>query len=309
MSGRLICLGTSIIDVALAIPDLPERGGDIEGESIGLIPGGATNVMTAARRHGMDVVYAGSHGIGVLGDLVRKTLGELGVEIALPPDSERDTGYTVAMTLTLHHGERSFATPRGTEARLRDGDLDVLNVSTEDTVYISGYALLPSRNGGEIARWIRTIPNDVRVVLDPGPLALDPSYPVLATVLERADWVSAAIGEARALSGIQDAHEAARWLAHDREGALVRLNAAGCLIAQGGELKLVESIHVDAVDTNGAGDAHIGAFIAALHRGESPERAVKIANVAAALKVTRWGPTASPTLAETLAAMEAAGLS
>lgn len=303
MAGRLICVGSAIVDVALAVPHLPAPGGDVEGRSIGLIAAGATNVMTAAVRHGMRVVYAGSHGTGVLGELVRRELAALGVELALPQDAERDTGFTVALTLTELAGERSFATPRGSEARISDGDLDRIRVSRGDWVYVSGYALLPSRNGAESARWVAALPAEIPVVFDPGPLALDIKNRELRAVLTRADWLSAAVSEARSLSGVTDAREAARALSRGRQGALVRVNAAGCMLGQAGEVSLIESIDVEVVDTNGAGDVHIGAFIAALARGVSPGEAVRIANAAAALKVASWGPTAAPTLAETLAAL------
>ena len=47
---------------------------------------------------------------------------------------------------------------------------------------------------------------------------------------------------------------------------------------------------VHAIDTNGAGDAHVGSFIAALARGARPAAAARHANVAAALATTREGP-------------------
>jgi sugar/nucleoside kinase (ribokinase family) len=61
------------------------------------------------------------------------------------------------------------------------------------------------------------------------------------------------------------------------------------------------------VDTNGAGDAHVGAFIAALARGEAPDRALRIANTAAALSTLLPGPATCPTLSATLAAMSEGG--
>ena len=51
---------------------------------------------------------------------------------------------------------------------------------------------------------------------------------------------------------------------------------------------------VTAVDTNGAGDAHVGAFIAGLAAGLTPSAAALRANAAAALAVTRRGPTTAP---------------
>jgi sugar/nucleoside kinase (ribokinase family) len=55
---------------------------------------------------------------------------------------------------------------------------------------------------------------------------------------------------------------------------------------------------VDAVDTNGAGDAHTGTFVAALARGADALDAARTANAAAALSVTRRGPATAPSAAE-----------
>jgi sugar/nucleoside kinase (ribokinase family) len=51
---------------------------------------------------------------------------------------------------------------------------------------------------------------------------------------------------------------------------------------------------VDAVDTNGAGDAHTGVFLAMLASGADAHTAAMRANAAAALAVTRHGPATAP---------------
>ncbi|MDR2974352.1 MAG: PfkB family carbohydrate kinase [Propionibacteriaceae bacterium] len=56
---------------------------------------------------------------------------------------------------------------------------------------------------------------------------------------------------------------------------------------------------VVAVDSNGAGDAHAGVLMSALARGETLLAAVRRANAAAALSVTKLGPATAPTRAET----------
>jgi sugar/nucleoside kinase (ribokinase family) len=52
------------------------------------------------------------------------------------------------------------------------------------------------------------------------------------------------------------------------------------------------------LDSNGAGDTHTGAFIAALATGADDVAAARTANAAAALSVTRRGPATAPTAAE-----------
>ncbi len=82
-------------------------------------------------------------------------------------------------------------------------------------------------------------------------------------------------------------------------GLVVRDGARGCdVYSRDGSPEHVGSPTVVAVDTNGAGDVHVGAFLAALARGEDPVRAARSANEAAAVAVTRLGPATAPRLGD-----------
>jgi sugar/nucleoside kinase (ribokinase family) len=59
---------------------------------------------------------------------------------------------------------------------------------------------------------------------------------------------------------------------------------------------------VTPIDTNGAGDTHVGCFIAALAEGHAPPEAARLANVAAALSTTEEGPSTAPAKARVIAA-------
>ncbi|MGB4829408.1 MAG: PfkB family carbohydrate kinase, partial [Paracoccaceae bacterium] len=84
----------------------------------------------------------------------------------------------------------------------------------------------------------------------------------------------------------------------------VRVGADGCWLALPDQPALHLPGHpARPVDTNGAGDAHIGAFIALLAKGQTPANAARIANVAAAISTETEGPATAPTLATVLAAM------
>jgi sugar/nucleoside kinase (ribokinase family) len=79
----------------------------------------------------------------------------------------------------------------------------------------------------------------------------------------------------------------------------VRCGRDGCVVASsGGPTEKVEGFPVDAVDSNGAGDTHVGAFAALLTQGRSPLNAASWANGAAALSVMRRGPATGPVMHE-----------
>lgn len=79
----------------------------------------------------------------------------------------------------------------------------------------------------------------------------------------------------------------------------VRDGAGGCVVATADRDPVrVPGTVVPAVDTNGAGDAHVGALLAALSEGLDLDAAVRRANVSAARAVTLRGPATSPTRSE-----------
>jgi len=133
---------------------------------------------------------------------------------------------------------------------------------------------------------------------------------VLTAVAARTDWWTCTVTEAAALTGEHSPAAAAALLAARVRGtgraggAVVRSGAGGCHVASGAVVEHVPAVPVVAVDTNGAGDSHTGAFVAGLLHGLDPLAAARRANAAAALAVIRRGPATAPTAAEVDALLE-----
>lgn len=295
---RLLHLGNVLVDIVLYVPNLPEPGGDVLATGDQITAGGGLNVMAGARRQGLRTTYAGMHGTGPFGDLARAQLAAAGIEIHQPPYPDGDTGFTVA--LVDGSGERTFATSPGAEARLGPARLADLRPGPADVVYVGGYGLRYPESGPALAGWLATVDPSVCVVVDPGPLVAEIPSPVLDAALDRADWWSCNLREARAMTGAADPEAALAALARrtGRAGVVVRTGPDGCLLATPDGHHHVPGFPVTAVDTNGAGDTHVGAFVAALTAGLSSVDAARRANAAAALAVTRRGPATAPTPAE-----------
>jgi sugar/nucleoside kinase (ribokinase family) len=316
---RLLFAGEAIVDVLMRVPALPPRGGDTLATSCEVTAGGGFNVMSAAARLGLPVLYAGGHGTGPWGDLVRAALAAEGIGLLRPPDQDRDTGFDVA--LVEPDAERTFVTHLGAEALGGPAPWDGVRAGPGDAVYVSGYGLVPD-SGPALGDWAAALPTGVLLFVDPGPLVAQIPAAVLDPVLSRCDWLSCNHREAGLLtstgfggsgsadapggSGSADAPgdpaELARRLLARGAAAniLVRDGAAGCYAALFGSSDAVHvrARKVTAVDTTGAGDAHSGAFLAALADGLPPLDAAARANAAAAFAVTRPGPATSPTRTE-----------
>ena len=152
-----------------------------------------------------------------------------------------------------------------------------------------------------VVPWLRDLATDVLVVTDPGTLLAAIDSATIDSVLSRTDWWTCNAREATAMTGLDQPSRSAAALAcrTGRAGVLVRDGAAGCWLAVGAaEPVLVPGFSVQALDTTGAGDAHTGAFMAALAEFGDPMQAASRANAAAALAVTLRGPATGPTRSE-----------
>ena len=303
--GRLVLVGSVVVDALLHVDRLPDRGGDLVARRLVTSAGGGFNVLVAAARLGMEAVHGGRTGGGVLGALARGALDRAGIETLLPPSGEEDTGLVVG--LVEPDGERTFVTAPGIESRLARDDLAGLPLRARDAVYVSGYDLVYPESGEALGSWLPGLADDLLLVIDPGPLVADIPPDRLERVLRRTDLLSLSAREAAILSDGRDPASAAAELpARLAAGALVvvRAGADGCWLAAGAEPVHLPGRPAAMVDSTGAGDAHVAAFLARLSHGDDPPHAARVANVAASLSVERPGPSTSPTAAELEAALD-----
>jgi sugar/nucleoside kinase (ribokinase family) len=217
-----------------------------------------------------------------------------------------DTGFDVG--LVESDAERTFVTAPGAESRLSLADLNAIPLQTGDAVYVSGYDLCYPVSGAALGAWLPSLPTSYLLVIDPGPLAGEIPPERIAPVLARCDILSLNARETNILSGFSDIVEGAQALA-------LKIAPGGCVVARAGAQGcwLVgarqEALHlparaVRAVDSTGAGDAHVAALLARLAFGESLAVAARVANIAASVVVERAGPATGPTARELAALLD-----
>ncbi|MFK3821474.1 PfkB family carbohydrate kinase [Pseudomonas yamanorum] len=304
--SRLLHSGQVIVDLVMSLDTLPATGGDVLANSASFEAGGGFNVMAAARRNGLPVVYLGRHGNGRFGDLARAAMQAEGIEMALAASDDKDTGLCVSLTEVTT--ERTFISHIGAEGDLLAQDLASAVPHADDYVYVSGYSLLLEGKARALLDWLLALPQEITVVFDPGPLVKAPDSALMVALLPRIDIWTSNGPEALAFTGASDLAGALLKL-NDHLSAdtllVVRDGPNGCWVSRNGQAEHVPGFKVQAVDSNGAGDAHAGVFIAGLANGLAPVVAARRANAAAALAVTRWGPATSPGTAEVDALLSA----
>jgi sugar/nucleoside kinase (ribokinase family) len=304
MSARLVQLSGVVVDITYRVQALPAPGHEAIVTGFSISAGGGFNAMVAARRMGLHTAYGGTPGTGPFADITRAALAAAGIPILRPRLAGHDQG--VCTVLVEPSGERSFIAAEGADGIVTDEDLDGLPLRPSDWLLLSGYTLAYRRSRDALTRWLQSRTRQMRLVFDPAPLVAELAPETLQAALKAALWVTANGAEAATITGHADPAKAAEALAENRigGGAVVRIGAGGCWIATPGQpARHIPGHPAAAVDTNGAGDAHIGAFIAMLAKGEPPDQAARIANIAAAISTETEGPATAPDLATVLRIM------
>jgi sugar/nucleoside kinase (ribokinase family) len=300
MKRGLLQMSGVVIDFLHKVDRLPAPGEEARSNAALLMPGGGFNAMAAARRLGADVAYGGALGVGPFADIACAALAAENIPAEQTRRMSGDQG--VCVVLAEPNGERSYVLHSGAERAATAADLAAIPTAEFAWAMFGGYAAPDPPEVDMYGAFIQSLPRGLRLLFDPTPLVLglDPSR--VAVALARADWVSANRREAEALTGKADAARAVGLLAAGREGAIVRDGEHGCWLATADiEATHIAGFAVETVDTTGAGDTHDGAFVAAMLGGRPPLVAARFANAAAALSVTRLGPSTGPRLAEALA--------
>ena len=305
-AARLLQMSGVVVDLVYRVETVPKAGEEAVVEESVIAPGGGFNAVVAASRAGMHVSYGGSHGTGRFADIVRSSLSELGIPVLQSQLENCDQGTSVV--LVDRRGERRFISQAGAERYFGSSQFGQIDASTFEYVLISGYTFALSRNPENLDHWLATFPVEPELVFDPSPVIDKVPPAIFSKLMARCSWISAKADEARTITGLGDpAHSAAALVDRMGEaatGTVVRKGAQGCWLAlRGSGTEHVAPYAVDQIDTNGAGDTHIGSFIAAMGAGDAAFAAARFAKAAAALSTLQNVPATAPDRRQTEAFM------
>jgi len=293
---RIAVLGSANLDLVVRQARLPEPGETIAGSDFTTVPGGkGLNQAVAAARSGAEVAFLGAVGGDDFGARLRAQLEADGIDTAGLREVEAPTG--TAHIAVLDGGENAIVVVPGANAEAELTAADREAIAAADAVLAQLERPLPLV--AEALAHARA--HATRTVLTPAPVQpLDDALLALVDVLIPNEH------EARQLAGVDDALEAARVLSRRGPQVLMTRGGAGVVLARDGEIvREVAAYSVEAVDTTGAGDTFVGAF-AADPQGAGEEAALRFAQAAAAIAVTRAGASSSmPARAETAAFLAA----
>jgi ribokinase len=285
--GRVVVVGSLNLDHTVRVARLPRAGATVAGYGYTTAAGGkGLNQAVAAARQGADVVMIGAIGDDPAGGLLAGVLDD---EMIGTGGLRRITGPSgTALVTVSEDGGNTIVVAPGANAALTPEDLrpelmvgaSIVLCQLEIPLSVVRAALTAGRAAGALT------------VLNPAPSTgpLDPD------LLSLVDLIVPNEGEAAAMVGPagRDPLLAARALLDGGAGtAVVTLGAAGALLVREGSSVKVPAFPVEVVDPTAAGDAFLGALVAAVAAGETVEWAARRGAAAGALAATRLGAVPS----------------
>lgn len=288
-SSSIVVLGSSNTDMIVRTKRLPRPGETVlGGEFITAAGGKGANQAVAARRAGGNVTFIARIGGDVLGDQALESWRRESIDVTqVSRDPKAASG--VALILVDDKGENSIAVAGGANQRLTPTHVQKAAkvIRGAGTLLMQLETPLPAIcAAAEIAAKA-----GVRVILNPAPAQKQP-----AALLRLLTFITPNETEAETLTGIRirtekDCRRAANALQQaGARNVIITLGARGAfLAAEDGTRLLVPTFPVEPVDTTAAGDTFNGALAVALGEGLALPEAVRFANAAAAISITRLG--------------------
>ncbi len=293
MRKNILVIGSLNMDLSIAMDRMPAVGETVLGEELTYNLGGkGANQAYAAGRLGGRVKMLGCVGRDQFGEGQKESLSACGVDVsALKVSGELPTG--TAVICVDAQGNNSIVVVAGANqacdtAYLEENDellrwCDYLLMQMEIPLEAIEYAAARAKELGKT------------VILNPAPApeALSPE------LLSSVDYLTPNETELMKLSGVPGSGmEAVRRgaLALMEKGlrcAVVTLGEEGALLADRNGFRTYPARKAEAVDTTAAGDCFNGAFAVALAEGRGEDEAIRFANTASSIAVTKKGAQSS----------------
>jgi len=287
-SKRILVIGSSNTDMIIKLDRIPRPGETLLGGEFTIAAGGkGANQAVGAARAGGSVSFIARVGKDMFGQQAVAGFVRDGIEVGhVVYDRRSPSG--VALIFVAKDGENSIAVASGANGKLSAADVRKAKGAFAGAGVVVMQLETPLETVAAAAELAAKA--GVRVILNPAPARELPD-----SLLRLVSILTPNESEAEFLSGLKVSDEstaseaAGKLLGRGVQTVVITLAARGAFIASAGERRLVPGFKVEAVDTTAAGDIFNGTLAVALTEGQPLAAAVRFANAAAALSVTRLG--------------------
>ena len=300
----IVVVGSLNMDFVVSVRHLPVPGETVLGRNFVMLPGGkgANQACAAGRlvlKDAPRVKMIGRIGQDVFGDHLKASLSAAGVDVSFVHAS-RSQPTGVALIAVEASGQNSIVVASGANMDLAAADVEAMRRVFRGARVALFQLETPLDTVAGALRIARE--EGLTTILDPAPV-----QPLSDELLKHVDILTPNESEALGLLS-----EKVRRIAVDEAGVIaaqlrrrgprtviVKLGEQGCFADDGVTATHCPGHSVNVVDTTAAGDTFNAGLAVALAEGKPLTDAIRFANKAAALSVTRAGAQASaPTRSE-----------
>ena len=257
---RIVVLGDLNLDILARIRgDLTP--GDETRDRITVEPGGSAGTFArTAASAGFDVTFIGAVGRDLAGDLLERSLADIGVTCKL-----RRVDMPSGTVLGIERdGERSMICSRSANDGLSSEWVHASWPESPAHVHVSGYALLSDLQRPAVVRALelaREVPASVSI--DPPPASLIRAFGVhaFAQLLPEGAWLFPNQSEGKLLADATEPDAVVRRLRRRFPIGAVTLGDDGALAWDADGQHRHAADRLDAVNTTGAGDVYAATFV------------------------------------------------
>ena len=287
---KIIVVGSCNTDMVIRVDHLPEPGETIIGHDFITNQGGkGANQAVAVKRLGGETAFIARLGNDDFGAKSLRLLTEEGIDTSFVRLTDGvSTG--VALIPVDDKGENSIIVSSGANALLSPLDIEAAKPLFEKASILLMQLETPVPTLISAARLAKQF--GAKVVLNPAPY---PKEPLPIELLELIDIITPNETEAAGMSGVKvlDEESALKAICEIQGqgvgNVIITAGASGAYTSIDGQLVRIPSEKVEVVDTTAAGDTFCGALCVALSKGTDMVQAIRFANKAASLSVTRLG--------------------
>ena len=276
----IVVFGSINVDLVVPVKELPKPGETVLGPGYRVVPGGkGANQALAARRAGAEVHMVGAVGGDGFAEAALVSLREAAVDLKHVRKSQSPTG--AAFIAVDGKGANLIIVASGANQDARQADVADSWLGPKTVIVLQ--MEVPFAENWELLKRARR--SGARTLLNCAPAA-----PIPAEVLAELDWL--VVNETEAMHVAQarghapdDATSAAQAIASSGNvTVIVTLGDQGArAFPPAGPGCAIGTLPVNPVDTTAAGDAFVGAFAAAVDRGQDLAAALRYGSVAGAL--------------------------
>lgn len=287
MKAKIVVVGSSNTDMILKLDRIPRPGETIlGGEFVSAAGGKGANQAVAAAKAGGAVTFVARVGQDMFGEQALAGFVAAGINVDHVQKDKTPSG--VALIFVAKDGENSIGVGGGANAKLSPADVKKAKAAFASASTVIMQLETPLETVQAAADLGHS--KGATIILNPAPAQKLPD-----ALLKKVSILTPNETEAELLTGIKVTDDASCAKAADAllrkgvETVIITLGSRGSYVATRESKQLVGGFKVKPVDTTAAGDTFNGALGVALAEGKSLVEAVRFANAAGAISVTRMG--------------------